>query len=704
MTASLESCDINYELTNDQVSLLADTVEFEPERSTIARAISVANVAESIGISLNLVDIDISVNSSTTSKFDSSFQAVKRYIPLAQSRGQKLSKVYDAMIDEAWNEMEEKKAGLDLKEWLAELTVDEIKDIEMVRTDYGDPFLSPVRLVVKSDSPYNKSYGLGDHFDFDTSANGDFGMLPEDIREQFEIKRNFWEGLGVRNATELTEFKDSYFRKVKVDLNGDAPPELAWLEAKDATQPEGDRIFPKLKQLHERTGQDVYLWTLAKTPPRVVGDVLRIASTQERYISTWLPALVKREKNPVILESDLRAISASYVEAISIASEVGGQDANSFKRKYLIAQLEKKLDSAHNFQQSIENITNLRSIVLGISIEGEARDIEAKLVLDSANDQLDQELSGDSVADRISIDTALYTMEGAKQILKAVPGLVGTAELLKHVPVSIIKDLATAVGASDDLLGLASEISSQRRQGNKWPEIRKQFSFVPAAAVGMIALGSQIENISYINPRLAAIAYTVSAFGTTGATLIAAFRSNTRKYIKLAEQGKLIDEPYVDLMGRELLYKSIDEASTPSHAATTARIRIETLLNRSHGISQKELNRRVDGIVDAALHGDPEAVVNFVKPTRREAFRAAYTETFRTNPVREGKLFSIPTMLILSSAIGARLISTPLIYIPFGMIESIGGLVRAKYADMYEGKLYRKQIQRATERLINDNN
>src|ERR1019366_3836031 len=137
-----------------------------------------------------------------------------------------------------------------------------------------DPFLSPVKLVVKSDEPFNKSYDVGDHFNFDSRADGGFGVLPEDVREQFEIKQVFWNGLGVRNADELAAFKNLYFDKVKVDLNRIVPPELAWLEAKDAIQPEKDRIFPKLRQLHDRTGQDVYLWTLAKTPPKVVGDVL----------------------------------------------------------------------------------------------------------------------------------------------------------------------------------------------------------------------------------------------------------------------------------------------------------------------------------------------------------------------------------------------------------------------------------------------
>lgn len=702
MAVSQESFENPTILSNEQVSLLAESVEFNPERSPLVRAVAIANIAESIGVSLNLTDIDISVNGTDTSKVDNAVQSVKRCIPFAKSREQKLTKVYDAMIDEAWDEIEERKAGIELGEWLKSLTPTETDEIEIIRTEYGDPYLSPVRLVVKTSKSSHKSHDIGDHFNFDTSHDSDFCMLPEDIREQFEAKQNFWLGLGVRNASELATFKNDYFRKEKVNLNKVVPPELAWLEAKDATQPKEDRVFPKLRSFHERTGQDVYLWTLTKTPPKIVGDVLKVASTQERFISTWLPGLVKRERLPIILDSDIQVISDSYTAALQIIYDRAEQSGNTFRRKYLLAQLEDQLGDAQNLYRSIQNINNLRSIVLGISIDGECLDEESKVVIDSANDQLDMELSGDSVADRLSIDTALYTTEGAKQILKVVPGLVGIAELLKHIPLPYIKDLATAVGASDDFFGLASEISNQRRLGNKWPEIRKRFSFVPVAALGMVALGSQIENIASINPRLAALAYTVSAFGTTAATIAAALRSNTNKYMRLFEQGKLVDESYLDTNERKKLYRSFEEAPIPSFAASEAKTRIDTLLNNSHGISQKGLRKMVDGIVDAAIKGNTERVVDFVKPARGAALRAAYTETFRTNPVREGKLFSMPAMLILSSIIGARLISTPLIYVPFGMIESIGGLVRAKYADMYEGKLYRKQVQRATEKLIND--
>jgi hypothetical protein len=126
---------------------------------------------------------------------------------------------------------------------------------------------------------------------------------------------------------------------------------------------------------------------------------------------------------------------------------------------------------------------------------------------------------------------------------------------------------------------------------------------------------------------------------------------------------------------------------------------MNALLADYKGIDQKEMRKRIESVKAAAYQGDPKQAIGHVIPSNKEALRAAYTEIFESNPVREGKLMSMPIMLGMAAIAGGALLSSPIFYVPFGMLESLGGLVRAKLASKQEDIVWQNKVVRLTNEL-----
>lgn len=681
--------DEQYPGVPDNIPELTDEYRLELQ---VSRTADLMRVAKDADIKFKLSDAAIVVGEEQPTVAGNVWQSIKDATPLLTSRQQKLEKIVAVQHGEALQQDEEFDTYGRLTSWFSSLSGEQRQQVTVTDTNYGDPYLSPLRLTVQG---HDTHFELGHHFNFD--AFGGVGDLPAAAQERLEDKKTFWQSFGVQNGAALEVFVEDHFDKVPVTFDGeDLPEEIEWLEATDPA------AYDKLRTLQQETGHDMHLWRLKKSPDSTIEDVLSVAiNSQEKYISTWLHSWVKREHTPVILDSDIQAIREAHAAVSQSLRNSTSKKLTDYRRAYLMHDLDTRLEADADFDTSLENMQRLRSLVLGVEIAAPC-DEHQRSILDEANVLLDQELSGERVADRLITDTVLRTSEGIKQVLKVVSMLVPGAYGLEQVPVKAIADSAKAVGSGDDLVGEVGEIRGLHAQGYKWGELMRRFGIIIPVAVGAVALGTQIENIGEVtnNLRFAAGLYALTTFITSAATLGLTTYSFAKSYEKLAAQGKLVEQPYLDHETRLKMHAAIKESDTTEEVTAAVEEFMQALVDNPD-VSEREIQKRARAIEEAARAGKLKQAMVHVAPTKREAYAAAYQEVFRINPVREGKLWAMPVMLGSAVILGGELLASPFFYVPFGMGEALGGLGLAKFADLRDGARWRKKVRGYTEAADN---
>jgi hypothetical protein len=690
-----EQCGETWPLIDSGHVYLVD--EEPPEdvelQQSISRTLDLLESSEQVESNLKVGDVAIIVGQEQPSAGDAVWQGLKRVMPFVKSRDQKLKPAVDAIHGRALQEYDERLATDELTGWLRGLSAAEKRSLVIEQESYGDPYLSPLRLRAVTAKGEATTHSLGYHFGVDWD-DLHYQNIPQAVRQRMTDRKTFWTSLGVETGPALETFIDEHFEKVEIDLADEfLPEELYWLAAVDRD------AFCKLEELQLETERKMYLWRLIKSPRGVVEDVLNIAiNTQEQFVSTWLEPWTKRVKTPVILDSDVQAIlTAHHAATQSLRSS---KRLTDYQREVLLRKLDARFERDADFNGSLENMQRLRSIALGIEIEGACDPAQAE-VMDRVNELMDLDLSGQKVSDRLQIDTVLHTSEGIRKALKALVYLIPGAEAVRHAPIKEIADAAEALGSGDDFVGEIGEMDSLHRMGNTWMElIKRRFGVILPVGLGSVALGTQIQNIEHgWGGVAAALTYSVTTFATTAATLALNTRQYAKSYQRLAEQGKLIEQPYLSKEKRDELFAMVQE--TPYGKTTRTRINeIMDALISDPDISDSELDKRISAIEEAARAGRPKEIIQYIEPTRFEAYRAAYQEVFGINPTREGKLMAMPAMLLVAGLLGGTLLKSPLIFVPFGMGEVFGGLGLAKWVDMRENANWKMKVDDYTRMAL----
>ncbi|MFA6105179.1 MAG: hypothetical protein WC725_01095 [Patescibacteria group bacterium] len=264
-------------------------------------------------------------------------------------------------------------------------------------------------------------------------------------------------------------------------------------------------IFRRFPQYKERIrqllkdGKAIGVRTMTRTPENVLKAVHTISVfSQENYIITWLPKLLREKHRPIVTESD-RQRAHVHGENIDEAVKTILNDHLRFKRLVLVDE-----DNNGIKPEDQQFMTELSEIIYPLQI--------------------------DYAIYRVLVDNAHERTEIAQSIIKALFIIGPVAHILEKYAAGIGKIFAAS---TDDLLGEAAELSALRGSGFSWKElIRRSRILIPVFALaswGAFSVHHLLVNGQMI---LGGVVFGFSAVAlslTTAFQSLLMYRRNLRK-------------------------------------------------------------------------------------------------------------------------------------------------------------------------------
>ncbi|MDO8505181.1 MAG: hypothetical protein Q7S48_01200 [bacterium] len=271
-------------------------------------------------------------------------------------------------------------------------------------------------------------------------------------------------------------------------------------------------IFSSNKEYKEKIrailkqGKAIGVRTVKRTPENILKAVHTISvHSQENYIVTWLPKLLRDKHKPVFTDAD-RARAALHKEDLDGAVETILRDRLRFKRLVLIDE---------------ENI--------GIKPE------EQRLMTELS--EVVYPLAVDYSVFRVIADNARERTKVAQSIIKALLVIGPVAHILEKFAAGIGKVFAAS---ADDLLGESAELMALRGSGFTWRELAKRSRIlVPVFALatwGAFSVHGFIEEGHTVWGGMIFGFSAVALSLTTAVQSIFMYKRNARK---LSHEGKL---------------------------------------------------------------------------------------------------------------------------------------------------------------------
>ena len=203
------------------------------------------------------------------------------------------------------------------------------------------------------------------------------------------------------------------------------------------------RRYPEYKERIKKilkSGKAIGVRTMLRTPENVLKAVHTISVySQENYIITWLPRLLRDKHRPIINEND-RQRAAQNGENIEEAVDVILHDHLRFKRLVLVDEYNNGINA-----EDQQFMAELSEIIYPLQI--------------------------DYAIYRVLVDNAHERTEIAQSIIKMLFIIGPVAHILEKYAAGIGKVFAAS---TDDLLGEAAELSALRGSGFGWRELAKR--------------------------------------------------------------------------------------------------------------------------------------------------------------------------------------------------------------------------------------
>lgn len=264
---------------------------------------------------------------------------------------------------------------------------------------------------------------------------------------------------------------------------------------------------PKISQILAE-GKAIGVRTVLKTPENILKAVHTISVfSQENYIITWLPELLRNKHLPRITEAD-RQKANEHKENLDEAVEILLRDRLRFKRLVLVDE---------------ENV--------GIKPE------EQKLMTELT--EILYPLSVDYSVFRIINDNAHERTEIAQSIIKILFIVGPIAHVLEKYASGIGKVFAAS---ADDLLGEAAEMTALRGSGFGWKVLaRRSIILIPVFAIATYG-AFQVEHLLETgHTALAGIVFGLSAVALSLTTAIQSLFLYQKSAHKLQQASKLAE-------------------------------------------------------------------------------------------------------------------------------------------------------------------
>ncbi len=257
-------------------------------------------------------------------------------------------------------------------------------------------------------------------------------------------------------------------------------------------------------------GKAIGVRSVLHTPENILKAVHAISTySQENYIITWLPKLLKDKHFPVFAPADY-AKAKAHGEDLDKCVEIILRDRLRFKRLVLIDE---------------ENI--------GIKPE------EQKLMTELS--ETIYPLAVDYAVYRVIADNATERTEIAQSIIKALLFIGPVAHALEKYAAGIGKLFAAS---ADDLLGEAAELTALRGSGFSWRELAKR-SIILIPVFALATYGAlHVETLLHEGHIvLAGVVFGFSAVALSLTTAIQSLFLYRKNIVKLVQDKKTSIDP-----------------------------------------------------------------------------------------------------------------------------------------------------------------
>jgi len=282
------------------------------------------------------------------------------------------------------------------------------------------------------------------------------------------------------------------------DWNKYLPVEIQYIFARNTEYKEKIRAI--LKQ-----GKAIGVRTVKRTPENILKAVHTISvHSQENYIVTWLPKLLREKHRPVFTDAD-RTRATSHKEDLDQAVETILRDRLRFKRLVLIDE-----ENIGITDQERRLMTELSEIIYPLAI--------------------------DYSVFRVIADNARERTKVAQAIIKALLIIGPVAHVLEKFAAGIGKVFAAS---ADDLLGESAELMALRGSGFTWRELAKRSRIlVPVFALatwGAFSVHGLLEEGHVI---WGGVVFGLSAVALSLTTAVQSIFMYKRNVRKLINEGK----------------------------------------------------------------------------------------------------------------------------------------------------------------------
>jgi hypothetical protein len=639
------------EQSEDQFDALAP----EQQDHEVSRALTLIEAAETSDIKLSAQDIAMILGYEEPSRVRGLMEKVREKTPGLHSRRERFSAAIDDIQEKAQWGNQERDQQAAAGQWFADLSPDQASSIHLHINGAGPEALQSLGLSTGGEPPQT----------FEVSR---MMTLPEDIKQalspeeqQFlESRQQFWHSLKVETGPAAERFLEDHFERVKIDLNGEVPPEMEWLLS------EQGGIKEIIQQL-QASGAEVTLLKCRETPDSVLDAIRHVAvKSQHKFVTTWLPQLLGKDAQPKVLESDRESVREGY-RRLQTATDKLVPDG-SFRHALVTELFSQKETEDLDFDRSIQLIQAFGHNVLALQASGEPT-LEQAGQIEEINDVLANGLGREYARRRLTADDAARSSEGARAIIKTLAVLGPTVEVMEnYLHIGGIAKMLAASG--DDVLSEAAELSALKGAGMNREELMKRVKILAPAAILAMGTASLVDKVGKtVNQRVAGTMFSSAAVMLSAATGVLSVKYFADQYRMVAEEGKLPDRVAIDPAVAERLGQLETESISTDELVATIEEALEAA--GSTGLEHEEVMQQIREMAQA--QPVQQIVEACQSPSARERYRAGLKEAMGVNPARLGLTVGTYSAPAMGALLGPVFLRNPMLYALAGSYETICG-------------------------------
>jgi len=632
----------------------------EEQEIELERALYLLQIAEEAEIKITPRDVAIFLGYEDEKSISRISNLIKEKLPFVKGRKEKFEAVISHIHEKALFENEEFDESKRFSQWLEQFSPSELANAQLFSDRISDPMAETPILIIQKEDGTLATFELSKLLNF---SEEQLAKLPENIKRDLEARREFWQKYGITSGPELKSFLERNFKKIEFKKD---VIEFEWLKA----------VYPKdyefLENLKKR-GAEISLVVCQRSPEEVLKAIRYIAvESQHKFVSTWLPAMVRKGTEPVILKKDVEALKKEYSERLRTLQEIKIQ--SEFRRLLIEKLWGEELAQKTDFSESIEKIAGFIPFFMSIEVKGGDLSVEDIQRIREINQKFDKDIGNEYALRKLLFDDANNTSEHAQNIIKAMTIIGPTAHILEHF--GNLPGLAKFLAASaDDIMSEWAEILALLGAGVTWKEIKNRFKVLgPAFPVAFFLAGIVEPAREKLNERIAGTIFSLAAVFLSAVTCVLSVKMFAENYLKLAREGKIPEHPpTINKSAIEKIRKILETLTAPVTKEDIWKAIEETL--RELGEDEESIQEKEKLFSKFAQSKTFEEIFEALKePSILEKYLKGLKEAAGINPARFGIAVGALSAGIFGFLAGPVFLRKPLLYALAGSYESVAGV------------------------------